>query len=35
MIRRLDKHDHEECFRLIKKEAAENVFMIGDIEVRV
>ncbi len=32
MIRRLDKHDHEECFRLIKKEAAENVFMIGDIE---
>lgn len=32
MIRRLDKQDHEACFRLIQGEAAENLFIIGDIE---
>ncbi|WP_462405613.1 GNAT family N-acetyltransferase [Gracilibacillus sp. Marseille-QA3620] len=32
MIRRLDSNDHEECFHFLKGEAAENVFIIGDIE---
>ena len=32
MIRRLNANDHEDCFQLLKEEAAENVFFIGDIE---
>jgi predicted GNAT family acetyltransferase len=32
MIRRLEGRDHEECLRLLKRESAENVFIIGDIE---
>ncbi|MEH7342546.1 GNAT family N-acetyltransferase [Bacillus sp. JJ1532] len=32
MIRKLDKSDHEVCFNLLKTKAAENLFIIGDIE---
>ncbi len=32
MIRRLNKSDHEVCFNLLKTKAAENLFIIGDIE---
>ncbi|WP_307190260.1 hypothetical protein [Geomicrobium sp. JCM 19039] len=32
MIRRLTQADHEECFALLKTKAAENLFIIGDIE---
>lgn len=32
MIRRLEKSDHEACIDLIKTKAAENLFIIGDIE---
>ncbi|WP_141432058.1 GNAT family N-acetyltransferase [Bacillus sp. 03113] len=32
MIRRLSKSDHEACFQLLKKQPAENLFIIGDIE---
>lgn len=33
MIRRLNKNDYEVCLRLLKTRAAENLFIIGDIEV--
>lgn len=33
MIRRLTSADHEVCFNLIKNQRAENLFIIGDIEV--
>lgn len=32
MIRRLNKSDHEVCFNVLKTKAAENLFIIGDIE---
>lgn len=32
MIRRLNRSDHETCFNLLKMKAAENLFIIGDIE---
>lgn len=32
MIRRLNERDHEVCFNLLKTKAAENLFIIGDIE---
>lgn len=32
MIRRLEKNDHELCFKLLKTKPAENLFIIGDIE---
>ncbi|MEH6942426.1 GNAT family N-acetyltransferase [Bacillus sp. JJ722] len=32
MIRRLNKSDHEVCFKLLKTKVAENLFIIGDIE---
>lgn len=32
MIRRLDKNDHEQCMELLKPKAAENLFILGDIE---
>lgn len=32
MIRRLNEHDHEVCFQLLKTKPAENLFIIGDIE---
>ena len=33
MIRRLTKNDHEICLRLLRTKPAENIFIIGDIEV--
>lgn len=33
MIRRLNKNDHENCMNLLKTKSAENLFIIGDIEV--
>lgn len=32
MIRRLDKNDHEQCMELLRPRAAENLFILGDIE---
>ena len=32
MIRRLNKSDHEACFKLLRTRSAENLFIIGDIE---
>lgn len=32
MIRKLTRDDHERCFALLKTAAAENLFIIGDIE---
>lgn len=32
MIRRLTVADHDECFQLLEKKSAENLFIIGDIE---
>jgi predicted GNAT family acetyltransferase len=32
MIRQLTEADHEACFDLVKEQAAENLFIIGDIE---
>lgn len=32
MIRRLSQDDHEKCFSLLKRQPAENLFIIGDIE---
>ncbi|KIL45116.1 GNAT family N-acetyltransferase [Jeotgalibacillus soli] len=32
MIRRLEQRDHDACFNLLKTQAAENLFIIGDIE---
>jgi uncharacterized protein len=32
MLRRLTSSDHEICFSLLKQQAAENLFIIGDIE---
>lgn len=33
MIRRLNNNDHDACLRLLKTRPAENLFIIGDIEV--
>lgn len=33
MLRRLTKNDHDVCMRLLKTKPAENLFIIGDIEV--
>ncbi|MEH7119369.1 GNAT family N-acetyltransferase [Neobacillus vireti] len=33
MIRRLNKYDHDTCLKLLKTKPAENLFIIGDIEV--
>jgi len=33
LIRRLTEKDHKACFHLLKKKSAENLFIIGDIEV--
>ena len=33
LLRRLTQHDHEVCLRLLKTKPAENLFIIGDIEV--
>ncbi|WP_160725791.1 GNAT family N-acetyltransferase [Bacillus sp. USDA818B3_A] len=33
MLRRLNKKDHDVCMRLLKTKPAENLFIIGDIEV--
>ncbi len=32
MIRRLSQNDHDLCFALLKRQPAENLFLIGDIE---
>ncbi len=32
MIRRLEKNDHEQCMELLRPKAAENLFILGDIE---
>ncbi|CAG9620510.1 GNAT family N-acetyltransferase [Sutcliffiella rhizosphaerae] len=32
MIRRLNKDDHDKCFAFLRLQAAENLFIIGDIE---
>ncbi len=32
MIRRLTEQDHEICFRFLRRQPAENLFIIGDIE---
>lgn len=33
MIRRLSEKDHEACMKLLKPKSAENLFILGDIEV--
>lgn len=33
MLRRLNQNDHDVCIKLLKTRPAENLFIIGDIEV--